>query len=233
MVHRHPRGSGRSAICGATVIEDDSLPKFEAAGKPRTIRKDASFLREINVKKKPATQPKEPSANGRPRVRFETSLGEFVAELHPDKAPETCENFLRYVDDGFYNGTVFHRIIDTFMIQGGGYTDLATSKTEGLRPPIRNEAKQGLKNERGTIAMARTGEPHSATSQFFINVQDNANLDHPSFDGWGYCAFGSVVEGMDVVERIRDVPTRPNPQMPGENSEPVDPPVIVGAQRAD
>ena len=223
----------RAGFDGDVIIEDDSLPKFDAAGKTRTIREGASFLREIIVEKTPATQPTDRSENGRPRVRFETSLGEFVLELRPDKAPETVANFLRYVDDGFYSGTVFHRIIDTFMIQGGGFTDLTTPKSTGLHPPIKNEAQQGLKNERGTIAMARTGEPHSATSQFFINVQDNANLDHPSFDGWGYCAFGTVVEGMDVVDRIRNVPTRPNRQMPGERSEPVDPPVIVGAQRVN
>ncbi len=139
------------------------------------------------------------------RVLMQTSKGDIVLELYPDKAPKTVENFLRYVDEGFYNGTVFHRVIKGFMIQGGGFgPDLMKKPTH---EPIMNEAKNGLKNKRGTIAMARTSQPHSATSQFFINHADNPNLDYPSFDGWGYAVFGKVVDGMDVVDAIAKAPT--------------------------
>ena len=142
-----------------------------------------------------------------PRVKLVTSMGEVVIELAPDKAPATVENFLAYVKDGFYDGTVFHRVIDGFMIQGGGFGPDFERKT--TRPPIRNEADNGLKNDTGTVAMARTSDPHSATAQFFINVKDNDFLNHtaPNPRGWGYAVFGRVVEGMDVVERIKKVPT--------------------------
>lgn len=142
-----------------------------------------------------------------PRVKFTTSEGDFVVELYPDKAPKTVANFLRYVDEAYYDGTIFHRVIRTFMIQGGGFT--ADFQRKPTHAPVLNEADNGLKNERGTIAMARTFEPHSATAQFFINVRDNPNLDHtaPTPRGWGYAVFGRVVAGMDVVDRIRDIPT--------------------------
>lgn len=143
----------------------------------------------------------------RPRVRMVTSLGEVVIALHPEAAPRTVKNFLSYVEDDFYDGTVFHRVIDGFVVQGGGFTaDYARKPT---RPPVLNEADNGLKNGRGTIAMARTFEPHSATSQFYINLQDNAFLDHrdKTPKGWGYAVFGEVVEGMEVVEAIGRVKT--------------------------
>ncbi len=142
-----------------------------------------------------------------PRVRLVTSMGEIVLALDSDKAPKTVENFIGYVKNGFYDGTLFHRVIDGFMIQGGGFNQEFEKKM--TQPPISNEADNGLKNERGTIAMARTGDPHSATSQFFINVNDNHNLNHSakSQRGWGYAVFGRVVEGMEVVDRIRVVPT--------------------------
>lgn len=142
-----------------------------------------------------------------PRVRLETNMGNIVVELYPDKAPKTVANFLQYVRDGFYNGTIFHRVISNFMIQGGGFTK--DYKRKQTRPPIMNEADNGLKNLRGTIAMARTFEPHSATAQFFINVVDNPFLDHKNDTprGWGYAVFGKVVKGMDVVDKIRNVPT--------------------------
>ncbi|MFQ5487368.1 MAG: peptidylprolyl isomerase [Gammaproteobacteria bacterium] len=142
-----------------------------------------------------------------PRVRMETSEGVIVLELNRGKAPVTVDNFLRYVRDGFYDGTLFHRVIKGFMIQGGGYDSDFKKKT--TRPPIENEADNGLKNRRGTIAMARTSNPHSATAQFFINVVDNGFLDFaaPSARGWGYAVFGKVVEGMDVVDRIQRLPT--------------------------
>lgn len=167
-----------------------------------------------------------------PRVEFETSLGNFTIDLAADKTPVTVENFLRYVDAGFYEGVIFHRIISDFMIQGGGYVSHGQEKQQGLFPPIKNEAAQGLKNERGTISMARTSDPHSATSQFFISVVDNPVLD-PNAASAGYCAFGRVVEGMDVVDKIKDVETRQNPMMPGENSMPADPPVIHAVRRVN
>ena len=142
-----------------------------------------------------------------PRVRLSTNMGDIVLELDRENAPGTVENFLTYVNDGFYDGTIFHRVIDDFMIQGGGYTtDFSRKKT---RDPIKNEADNGLKNRRGTIAMARTQDPHSASAQFFINVKDNAFLDFkaPDTRGWGYCVFGRVLEGMNVVDEIRRVPT--------------------------
>jgi len=146
-----------------------------------------------------------PIALAGPRVYMETSLGDIVLELNEEQAPKTVENFLYYVHEGFYAGTIFHRIIDGFMIQGGGFTEDFQQKP--TRPPIPNEAKNGLKNTRGSIAMARTPDPHSATAQFFINVGDNPSLDYPSPDGWGYTVFGRVVKGMDVVDEIRQVST--------------------------
>jgi cyclophilin family peptidyl-prolyl cis-trans isomerase len=141
----------------------------------------------------------------KPRVALDTSQGRIVLELDAEKAPLTVANFLAYVDDGFYAGTVFHRVIESFMIQGGGFT--AELQKKDTQAPVLNEAKNGLENERGTIAMARTNDPHSATAQFFINTVDNASLDHPSFDGWGYAVFGRVVEGLETVDAIAAVAT--------------------------
>ena len=138
-------------------------------------------------------------------IRLKTSMGDIVIELDEQAAPKTCENFRQYVTDGFYDGTIFHRVIDGFMIQGGGF--LPDMMQKATRDPIENEAASGLGNTTGTIAMARTMQPHSATAQFFINVKDNGFLDHPGQDGWGYCAFGKVVEGVDVVNRIKGVAT--------------------------
>jgi cyclophilin family peptidyl-prolyl cis-trans isomerase len=146
-----------------------------------------------------------------PRVEVKTSAGSFVLELYPEKAPKTVANFLRYAEDGFYNGTIFHRVIDGFMIQGGGFDP--DMRQKAARAPIENEAgiasRAGLKNEVGTIAMARTSNPHSATAQFFINVKNNDFLDYreASPQGYGYAVFGRVVEGMNVVMRISKVPT--------------------------
>jgi len=137
-----------------------------------------------------------------PRVRLATSLGDIVVELNPAKAPVTTENFLAYARDGFYDGLIFHRVIPNFMIQGGGFEEGMQQRTP--RAPIKNEADNGLRNLRGTIAMARTNDPHSATAQFFINLKDNAFLDFKAQNaqGWGYCVFGKVVEGLDVVDKI-------------------------------
>jgi peptidyl-prolyl cis-trans isomerase A (cyclophilin A) len=140
-----------------------------------------------------------------PQVDIKTSLGTIRVELYAAKAPKTVENFLQYVKDGHYNGTIFHRVIPGFMIQGGGMTpDLSQKRT---RAPIPIESKNGLKNEVGTLAMARTSDPNSATSQFFINVNNNAFLDYPGQDGYGYAVFGKVIDGLDVVNKIAAVPT--------------------------
>jgi len=140
-----------------------------------------------------------------PQVELKTSQGVVTLELYPDRAPKTVENFLQYVREGFYNGTVFHRVIPNFMIQGGGFTpDMAQKPTRG---PIINEAANGLRNNTGWVAMARTSDPHSASAQFFINVKDNDFLNHPGQSGWGYAVFGRVVGGMDIVNRIAAVPT--------------------------
>ncbi|MDF1824173.1 MAG: peptidylprolyl isomerase [Verrucomicrobiales bacterium] len=137
-------------------------------------------------------------------VLVETSAGNFKIELDAEKAPVTVENFLSYADEGFYDNTVFHRVIEGFMVQGGGFGlhEDGSIKQKETKSPVQNEAKNGLKNSRGTIAMARTGDPHSATAQFFINHGENSNLDYPSFDGWGYAVFGKVIEGLEVIDQI-------------------------------
>jgi peptidyl-prolyl cis-trans isomerase A (cyclophilin A) len=158
-----------------------------------------------------------------PRVKFTTSMGEFVVEVDPEKSPKTVENFLKYVADKHYDGTVFHRVIDNFMIQGGGFTPEMNQKP--VRPPVPLEARNGLKNVVGTIAMARTSDPNSATAQFFINVRDNVSLD-PNPSSPGYTVFGKVVSGMDVINQIKAVPT--TTKAPYQNV-PVTPVVITSA----
>ncbi len=146
-------------------------------------------------------------AKANPRVALDTTKGRIVIELYPEKAPKTVANFLQYVNSGFYNGVIFHRVIPGFMIQGGGFNpDMTQKPTKGS---VQNEADNGLRNERGTIAMARTSDPHSASAQWFINVADNRSLDHTSKtpQGWGYAVFGKVVEGMDVADAIVGVRT--------------------------
>ena len=142
-----------------------------------------------------------------PYVELETTMGNIVIELNQEKAPNTVANFLEYVKSGHYDGTIFHRVIDGFMIQGGGMD--ANMKEKSTNAPIQNEADNGLKNEVGTIAMARTSDPHSATAQFFINVKDNSFLSFSCKNpqGWGYAVFGKVTEGMDIVNKIKGVPT--------------------------
>jgi len=170
----------------------------------------------------PAAQPTA-TTTSMPRVTLSTNIGDIVVELNPAKAPLSSANFIEYVQSGQYNGTIFHRVIDNFMIQGGGFDQNMQQKP--TRAPIQNEANNGLKNSRGTIAMARTGDPHSASSQFFINVKDNAFLDHtsPTPQGWGYTVFGQVVEGMDVVDKIKVVQTG---NMGGHQNVPTQPIVI-------
>lgn len=140
-------------------------------------------------------------------ITLHTNFGDITLELDFDKAPKTAANFKQYAEDGFYDGTIFHRVIDGFMIQGGGFDEKMEQKE--TRAPIDNEADNGLNNDAGTIAMARTGDPHSASAQFFINVKDNDFLNHRSKDmqGWGYCVFGKVTEGMDTVNKIKGVAT--------------------------
>ena len=144
-------------------------------------------------------------AQAAPSVQFQTSAGDFVIELNVEKAPKTVENFLQYVNDKHYEGTIFHRVIDGFMVQGGGFTAAMAQKP--TRGPIALEAANGLRNDRGTIAMARSGNPNSATSQFFINVVDNAGLNAPQPDGFGYAVFGKVSSGMETIDKIRTLPT--------------------------
>ena len=163
-------------------------------------------------------------AAGKPKVHFKTTLGDFTVELEPDKAPQTVANFLQYVRAGHYDGLIFHRVIKAFMVQGGGFDEAYTkTPTSG---PIENEADKGLPNERGTIAMARTGDPHSATNQFFINVKYNAFLNHQSKSqqGWGYTAFGRVIDGMNIVGRISRLETGPGGPFPSD--VPVEPVII-------
>jgi cyclophilin family peptidyl-prolyl cis-trans isomerase len=160
----------------------------------------------------------------KPRVKFTTSLGSFTVELEPEAAPKTVANFLGYVRGGHYKGTTFHRVIAKFMIQGGGMTVKGEEKP--AKTTVENEAKlateKGLKNVRGSLAMARTNEPHSARAQFFVNVVDNAFLDYPGRDGWGYCVFGKVVEGMEIVDTIKGVKT-------GAGDMPLQPVTITAA----
>ena len=162
-------------------------------------------------------------------VDVATNHGTFAIELDPAHAPKSVANFLRYVDAEHYDGTIFHRVIPTFMVQGGGYDQQLAKKP--TFPPVVNEADNGLRNTRGTVAMARTSEPHSATAQFFVNVADNAFLDHKAKDprGWGYAVFGRVIEGMDIVDRIKDVPT--GASGPFAKDAPVEPVVIAHVRR--
>lgn len=187
---------------------------------------------------KPAAKAAEPAktadvaptpAAANPKVLLHTSMGDITLELYPDKAPKTVENFLQYVKDGFYDGTVFHRVINNFMVQGGGWTkDLQRKRT---RAPVRNEANNGLSNLRGTVAMARTADPNSAAAEFFVNVVDNKRLDYiADANGtvsWGYTVFGKVVDGMDVVDKIKAVET--GPQGPFVSDVPKTPIVIEKA----
>lgn len=154
---------------------------------------------------------------GKVRVHMQTSMGDIVLELDQAKAPISVKNFLSYAQSGFYEGTIFHRVIDGFMIQGGGYD--AQYNKKPTQPPIINEANNGLKNIRGSVAMARTGVIHSATAQFFINVKDNAFLDHsdPTPRGFGYAVFGQVIEGMDVIDKMRQVETGAGTALPSRD----------------
>ena len=160
-------------------------------------------------------------------IRFETTLGNFTIELYEDKAPVSAENFLKYVDEGFFDGTVFHRIVPGFVIQGGGFTEDMSQKKN--HPPIKNEADNGVKNTRGTLSMARTNDINSATSQFFVNLKDNDFLDHTR-GNFGYAVFGKVTEGMDVIDKIAAVKTG---RRRGFEDVPLDPVIMTSVRRAD
>ncbi len=182
---------------------------------------------EPKVAEKPKPKPK-PKPAGPPVVIMETSKGTIKIELNPERAPGTVKNFLAYVDSKFYDGTIYHRVMPGFMIQGGGFTPDMREKPN--RAPIKNESGNSLANLRGTIAMARTGAPHSATSQFYINHKTNQALDRAhAQDGWGYCVFGKVIEGLDVVDAIAGVATGINK---GHRNVPVEPVLIKSARRA-
>jgi cyclophilin family peptidyl-prolyl cis-trans isomerase len=189
---------------------------------PRLLRTAAIFLTLLTASAANAADPK---------VKMETSEGVIVIELYPEKAPDTVKNFLSYVDEGFYDGTIFHRVIPNFMIQGGGFTEDMQQKP--THDPIKNEADNGLKNDRGTVAMARTANPDSATAQFFINLKDNDFLNHTgkNLRGWGYAVFGKVTDGMDVVDKIATVPTGIHPK--GLQDVPKTPIVIKKVTRVD
>ncbi len=188
--------------------------KVDESAEPETAPIEKNVMAEEPAKQ-PAEQIKEAAAAPveKPVVEernivmilMKTSKGDIKLELDPEKAPKTVANFLSYVESGHYNGTIFHRVMDGFMIQGGGFD--ADMNQKNAPDTVENEAKNGLKNDAGTIAMARTADPHSAGAQFFINVNDNAFLNYPGQDGWGYCVFGKVVEGMDVVNKIKGVKT--------------------------
>ena len=163
-------------------------------------------------------------------VIIRTTFGELKLELDAEKAPKTVENFLKYVGDGYYDGTIFHRVIDNFMIQGGGFETDMSEKQSG--ESIENEADNGLKNDFGTVAMARTMEPHSATAQFFINVKDNDFLNHSgkNMQGWGYTVFGKIIDGAEVLDKIRAVPTT---SRGGHQDVPKDPVIIESVEVVD
>jgi len=172
-----------------------------------------------------STQKNNSTKENKTMVKLHTNKGDITLQLDAEKAPNTVKNFLEYVNSGFYSGTIFHRVIGNFMLQGGGFeSDMKQKKTNA---PIKNEAANGLKNDKYTIAMARTGDPHSATAQFFINVKDNNFLNYPGQDGWGYCVFGKIVEGKEVVDAIRNVKTG---NRSGFQDVPLEDVIITGAE---
>ncbi len=220
----------RSALCLIMVVAGSPLGWTQSRARPPK----PIAPRPLSESRPDAAAVPSPAT---PRVALEIGSGEeywgrIVLELNPAKAPQTVDNFLRHVDAGYYDGTIFHRVLPNFLIQGGGYDANGQPKRPAAQRPLRSEANNGLKNTRGTVAMARGRNPHSATTQFFINVVDNPKLDHPGHDGWGYCVFGQVVEGMPVVDRICRIPTRAG-RSGGDTrpSWPVSPPVIHRAYR--
>ena len=212
--------------CGEKEAPSESAPPEPAEAAEPAPEPEPAQEPEARTEPEPA---QEPEPQGPQKVRMETSEGTLVLELYPDRAPETVANFLEYVDAKFYDGTIFHRVIPNFMIQGGGFTPEMREKS--TRDPIKNESDNALPNSRYSIAMARTPDPHSATAQFFINHVTNRMLDKDQArDGWGYCVFGKVVKGGDVVDEIAKVKTGSGPG--GHQDVPVSPIVIRTVRRA-
>ncbi|GAA0705808.1 peptidylprolyl isomerase [Dokdonella soli] len=214
----------RLLLALALIVPTFAFAQTTAPAKPATTKAAAKATKP--AAKAPAKPVEKPAATDAQtvasKVLLKTSMGDITLQLYPDKAPKSVENFLAYVKSGFYDGTIFHRVIGNFMIQGGGFTkDLRQKSTKA---PVVNESKNGLSNLRGTLAMARTQDPNSATAQFFINTVDNPRLDYTSDASPGYCVFGKVVTGLDVVDKIRAVET--GPQGPFRSDVPVTPVVI-------
>ncbi len=210
------------ANCGGDEAPSESAPPEVSEPIEAAPVAEPEPAPEAKVEPEPPAEPAGP-----PRVRMETDKGTLVLELYPNRAPETVANFLKYVDDGFYDGTIFHRVIPNFMIQGGGFLPDMTEKD--TRPPIQNESGS-LSNTRYSIAMARTPDPHSASAQFFVNHQTNQFLDKDQArDGWGYCVFGKVVDGADVIDAVAKVATTTKG---GHGDVPVTPVLIKSASRA-
>lgn len=203
--------------------DSDSAGSESATGEAPAAETEAASMETENPTPE---DPADLATPGAPLVLMETTAGDLRIELYPQEAPETVENFLRYVEDGHYDGTIFHRVVRGFVIQGGGFTSEMEEKD--TRDPISNEAENGLRNLRGTLSMARTMDPHSATSQFFVNTKDNAALDHtdPTMQGWGYAVFGKVISGMDAVDRIEASPVV---SRAGHNDVPATPIVVESA----
>jgi peptidyl-prolyl cis-trans isomerase A (cyclophilin A) len=225
-----PEGTEKAA---KTEEPKAAPPPAEAPAAEAPPAEETAKVEPLPVPKEAPKAVEQPKAapkaiSGKPVVVMETSKGTIKIELDADKAPITVKNFLAYVDSKFFDGTIFHRVIPGFMIQGGGFQ--ANMNEKSTRPPIQNESSNGLLNARGTLAMARTGDPHSATAQFFINHVNNTVLDKAnSRDGWGYAVFGKVIEGMDVVDAIAKVPTTTKGMYENVPAEPV---VIKSARRA-
>jgi peptidyl-prolyl cis-trans isomerase A (cyclophilin A) len=220
-----------TAVSLAKTLRAEAAVRYLPGVAPLTLNPIAPPIVDLSAELKAVTEAMSAAAlDPKPRVAMATSKGTIVLELDAVQAPDTVANFLQYVDDGFYNGTVFHRVIPNFMIQGGGMDPGLAKKS--TRSPIRNEASNGLSNARGTIAMARTSHPHSATSQFFINLAENRRLDYPGAGG-GYCVFGRVVEGMDVVDAIARVQTttKTSPGMGPYQNVPVETVTIISITR--
>ncbi len=185
-----------------------------------------SLLLSISLLAAPLSAQEIQPDNPFPRVKFTTTHGEIVVELNRHRAPLTVKNFLKFVDIGSYNGTIFHRIVPNFVVQGGGYDEELQEKTKGS--PIPNESGNGLKNKYGTIAMARETDPHTATRQFFFNVQDNPSLDPE--DGWGYAVFGTIVSGYETLDKLAEVESQPFHAATGWRDYPTEPPVLIRAE---
>jgi len=211
------------AVAQTTPAKPAPKPALKAESAPKAGAKVAEPAK--------AAVPEGASTAGSPKVVLHTNQGDITIELYPDKAPKTVDNFEQYVKDGFYNGTVFHRVIPTFMIQGGGWTKELTRKH--TRAPVHNEANNGLSNLKYTVAMARTADPHSAAAEFFINTVDNPRLNYTADTNsltWGYCVFGKVVAGQDVVDKIKAVPTGAQGPLPSD--VPTTPVLIEKAEMA-